>query len=78
MNLRAKKELYSTQVSSFDGTEQIANLFISLKMEGMDILEITDTIANITFDEVKACFDSQYKAERMALSVILPKNGGEQ
>ena len=70
---RAKKALYAAQLSCFDGTEQIVSTFLSLIFEGMDLLDLADYIAATTYEDVKRCFEENYKTERMAISVIVPK-----
>ena len=70
---RAKKALYAAQLSCFDGTEQIASTFLSLVFEGMDLLELADYIAKATYEDVKSCFMENYRTDRMAISVIVPK-----
>ncbi len=71
---RAKKALYAAQLSCFDGTEQIVSTFLSLIFEGMDLLDLADYIAATTYEDVKRCFEENYKTERMAISVIVPKD----
>ncbi len=70
---RAKKALYAAQLSCFDGTEQIVSTFLSLIFEGMDLLDLADYIAATTYEDVKRCFEENYKTERMAISIIVPK-----
>ncbi len=70
---RAKKALYAAQLSCFDGTEQIVSTFLSLIFEGMDLLELTDYIANASYEDVKRCFEENYRTDKMAISVIVPR-----
>ena len=70
---RAKKALYAAQLSCFDGTEQIVSTFLSLIFEGMDLLDLADYIAATTYEDVKRCFEENYKTERMAISIVVPK-----
>ncbi len=70
---RAKKALYAAQLSCFDGTEQIVSTFLSLIFEGMDLLELTDYIANASYEDVKRCFEENYRTDKMAISMIVPR-----
>jgi predicted Zn-dependent peptidase len=74
---RAKKSLYAAQLSCFDGTEQIVSTFLSLIFEGMDLLDLADYIAAATYEDVKKCFEENYKTNKMAISTIVPKQQGE-
>ncbi len=75
---RAKKALYAAQLSCFDGTEQIVSTFLSLVFEGMDLLDLADYIAATTYEDVKKCFDKNFRTDRMAISVIEPRGKGEE
>lgn len=74
---RAKKSLYAAQLSCFDGTEQIVSTFLSLIFEGMDLLDLADYIAAATYEDVKRCFKENYRTDRMAISIVVPKPQGD-
>ena len=76
--LRGKRVMYAEFVKSFDSTENIANNLMSFNFDGTELLSYADTIESVTFEDVKALFESAFDKEKITLSVILPLDNKEE
>lgn len=76
--LRGKRVMYAEFVKSFDSTDNIANALMSMTFDGAELLSYTDIIESVTFEDVKALFESAFDKEKITLSVILPLENKEE
>lgn len=70
---RAKRVMYAESVKTFDSTESVANSLFAFVCEDAEMLEFTDILAGVTFDEVSAAFESAFDERTVTLSVVIPK-----
>ncbi len=70
---REKKCMYSSYISDFDLTEDIAFSLNSYTWEGIDLFAYPDIIEKIKYEDVTALADELFKDEFFALSVIEPQ-----
>ena len=70
---REKKCLYSSYVSDFDSTEDIAFALTSYAYDGLDIFQYTDIINSITFEYVEELLQTMFCDEFFVLSTIKPE-----
>lgn len=70
---REKKCMYSSYVSEFDVTEDIAFSMTSYSWEGIDMFSYPDMISEITYEDVMALCDEMFCDEYFTLSVIYPQ-----
>ena len=70
---RAKRVMYAESVKNFDSTESVANSLFAFVCEDALMLEFTDILADVTFDEVSAAFENAFDERTVTLSVVLPK-----
>lgn len=68
----AKRTIYASYIKSFDSTEDIAENIITNYLEGTDVFEIPDIISSIDYDYISKLFESFYKEEYYAMSVVRP------
>ncbi len=69
---------FAEYIKEFDSTEEIADNLLSAFFDGVDIFSFADQIQSVTFDEVKALFESYFDPARITLSVVRPNtNKGE-
>ncbi len=69
---RARRVMYAEFVKSFDSTDNIANNLLNFICEDSDLLHYADILADVRFDEVKDAFDTAFREEYTALSIIMP------
>jgi hypothetical protein len=65
--------MYAESVKNFDSTESVANSLFAFVCEDALMLEFTDILADVTFDEVSAAFENAFDERTVTLSVVLPK-----
>ena len=70
---RAKRVMYAEAVKTFDSTESVANSLFAFVCEDAEMLEFTDVLADITFDEISAIFENAFDNRTVTLSVVIPK-----
>lgn len=70
---RAKRVMYSESVRTFDSTENIANTLFSFICEDAELLEFTDILGEVTFEEVCRAFEDAFDEDTLTLSVVVPK-----
>ena len=69
---RSRRALYAAMVRCFDSTEEIANYFLSFRVDDCDLLDYVDIIANISWDDVMNVLREVYLPDRYALSIVKP------
>lgn len=70
---REKKCHYSSYVSDFDMTEDIAFALTSYACDGMDIFDYPKIISEVTFEYLTELLNESFADEAFALSVIKPE-----
>ncbi len=70
---REKRCMYSSYISDFDLTEDIAFSLNSYTWEGIDLFAYPDIIEKIKYEDVEALADELFKDEYFTLSVIEPQ-----
>lgn len=70
---RAKRVMYAESVKTFDSTESVANSLFAFVCEEAEMLEFTEILADVTFEDVCLAFESVFDERTLTLSVILPK-----
>lgn len=70
--LRGKRVMYAEFVKSFDSTDNIANNLFSFLCEDSELLSYADILEQVTFEEVCSLFETAFRRECCALSVVLP------
>ncbi len=69
---RAKKVFYTSTLSHFDSTEDVANSFLSFLFEGGNMFEYPEVVAGITREFAEKCFAECFDMGRSAMSVVYP------
>ena len=70
---RMKRVEYSSYVRGFDSTDGIANAMLAHIFEGVDLLEVGDILAEITYEDVISVMNELLDEDRYAMAVIEPK-----
>lgn len=70
---RAKKVCYASALDTFNSTEGTASALLSFVFDGGDVLKYTEMLRSVSYDDVKARFNSWYDTDRMASSIIRVK-----
>ncbi|MBR3879794.1 MAG: insulinase family protein, partial [Clostridia bacterium] len=70
---REKKCMYSSYISEFDVTEDIAFSLTSYTWEGLDVFSYPEIISEIRYEDVMALCYEMFKEEYFTLSVIYPQ-----
>ena len=70
---RAKRVMYAESVKTFDSTESVANSLFAFVCEDAEMLEFTDILADVTFDDVRDAFEDAFDDRTVTLSVVVPK-----
>ena len=68
----SKRTIYSSNIKSFDSTEDIANNFIFNHFDGADLLDAPDMIEAIDLEYVTELLNDGFKEEYYAMSVVNP------
>ncbi|MBQ4109222.1 MAG: insulinase family protein, partial [Clostridia bacterium] len=68
----SKRTVYASNIKSFDSVDDIGNNFIFNYFDGADILDTPEIISSITYDYVCELFESTFKEEYYALSIVVP------
>ena len=69
---RSKRVLYAEFVKSFDSTDSIANNLFSFLCEDSDLLRYAEFLDAVTFEEVVSLFETAFREEYTALSIVMP------
>ena len=68
---RIKRATYASYIKVFDSTK-LAREFTHMIHDECDPFDFGDAIKNVTFEEVQALFDTLFREDRYAMSVINP------
>ena len=71
---REKKCMYSSYVSDFDSTEDIAFALTSYAYDNVDLFSYPDIINGITIEYVEELLEKTFNEECFVLSVVKPEN----
>ena len=71
---REKKCLYSSYVSDFDSTEDIAFALTSYAYDKIGLFDYPEIIGSITFEYVEELLESAFRDEHFVLSVVKPES----
>lgn len=69
---RARRVMYAEFVKSFDSTDNIANNLLTFVCEDSELLQYAEIIDSISFDEVCELFETAFREETTALSMVFP------
>lgn len=75
---RLRRVKYADFVESFDSTEEIANEFLYHLFANVDLFDVGDIFASITYEEVVALLRDFFDEEYAAMATIYPQNEGEK
>ena len=68
----SKRTVYASNIKSFDSVEEIGNNFIFNYFDDADIFDTPEIISSITYEYVCELFESTFKEEYYALSIVEP------
>ena len=69
---RAKKVIWGRYVRTHNDIEDLATTFMQYLFMGVDYFDYYDVYNSVTFDDIKNRFDTHFRAENSALSVVKP------
>lgn len=69
---RSKRAIYANMVKWFDSTEEIANNFLSFKIDGSDLLDYVDITSKITYEEARELLSAVFHPEFYTLAIVNP------
>jgi predicted Zn-dependent peptidase len=69
---RGKRVMYAEFVKAFDSTDSIANNMFSFICDDAELLDYSDIISSVTFEDVCEQFERSFSKETTVLSVVLP------
>lgn len=75
---RLRRVKYADFVQSFDSTEEIANEFLYHLFADIDLFDVGDIFASITYEEVTETLREFFSEDYAAMATIYPKKEGEQ
>lgn len=75
---RSKRALYAAMIKWFDSTDDIANNFLSFKLDDGDLLDYVDIIRTVTYEDATALLDAAYKDEYYSLAIVKPLGEGDK
>ncbi len=67
-----KRSLYASQVRMLDSVENLGNQFVESLMDGTDLFDVLDALAQLTYADVMTALEPYCDEKRMAMSVIEP------
>jgi len=70
--IRIKKALKGRFLRKFNFPESISRTFISVFFKGVNIFDYSDVYDTITFDYLNDVFESHFRPENLAISIIKP------
>jgi predicted Zn-dependent peptidase len=68
----SRRILYADFVTGFDSTEEIAGTLCGYALDGLDPFEFLAVTQEMTFEDVEALFESSFRSEHFAMSVVVP------
>lgn len=69
---RSKRALYANMVRWFDSTDDIANNFLSFKLDGGDLLDYVDITSKVTYEEATELVNTAFRPEFYSLAIVNP------
>ncbi len=75
---RSKRALYANMVKWFDSTDDIANNFLSFKIDDGDLLDYVDITSKITYEEATELLKAAFKPEFYTLAIVNPLSKEEK
>ena len=69
---RCRRVCYAGMLMGFDSTANIANSFLDYIFEDSDIMEYTEILSSLRYEDVAARFTAMFREENCAMSVIEP------
>ena len=69
---RSKRALYANMVKWFDSTDDIANNFLSFALDDGDLLDYTEAMSGVTYEDVTKLLFEAFKPEYYCLAVVKP------
>ncbi len=69
---RCKKACYSRMIQNWNSPSQIAHTFVDLHFQGVDMLSLQESMADIRREDVIRRLRASYDPKRFALSVVAP------
>ena len=69
---RAKKVIWGRYIRTHNDIEDLATTFMQYLFMGVDYFDYYDVYNSVTFDDIKNRFDTHFRAENSALSVVKP------
>ena len=70
---REKKCHYSSYVTDFDSTEDVAFALTSYATDGMELFEYPDVVSSVTLEYLTELLNESFDEDSFVLSVIRPK-----
>lgn len=68
----AKKSLYGRYVRTFNNVESVASSLVSAHFSGVDVYDMIETIAALTYEDAEHCLENSFNDEFAAISIISP------
>lgn len=69
---RAKKVIWGDYIRTHNDVEEYAHAFLTMHMMGVDFFDYYSVYKTVTFEDVKKRFETHFKRENAALSVVYP------
>lgn len=70
--LRAKRMLYAQDVTAFDSTEEMATACMDAVLDGYDIFDEIDDMAQVTMEDVEKVLNAMFVSTQTSASVLYP------
>lgn len=70
---RSRRAVYARAVQDWNSTTEIAESFMDFAFSGTDMLRYPETVAAVTFEDLKERIRLSYRADRVVLSAVKPK-----
>ena len=70
--LRAKRMLYAQDVTAFDSTEEMATACMDAVLDGYDIFDEIDDMAQVTIEDVEKVLNAMFVSTQTSASVLYP------
>ena len=74
---RLRRVKYADFVQSFDSTDEIGNEFLYHLFVDIDLFDVGDVFASITYEEVVALLQEFFCEDYAVMATIYPKDEGE-
>ena len=70
--LRAKRMLYAQDVTAFDSTEEMATACMDAVLDGYDIFDEIDDMAQVTIEDVEKVLNAMFVSTQTSPCVLYP------